>query len=152
MATKNWNEHRPQLAPYVTVKTAASAIEFYTAAFGAHELYRLTMPDGKLGHAELQIGDSRLMLSDEHPDAGALSPVSIGGTPVSLHLYVPDVDACVARAVSLGASVLRAVKDEFYGDRTGMVVDPFGHKWHLSTRQESVEPQEMQRRLDAMFE
>jgi PhnB protein len=140
------------LAPYLIVKGAAGAIEHYIAAFGAREIYRLVEPSGKVGHAELEIGRSRFMLADEYPDWGALSPVTVGGTPVSLHLYVDDVDAVVARAVDAGATVLRAVKDEFFGDRTAQVMDPFGHKWHLATHKEDVSPAEMQRRMDAAFE
>jgi PhnB protein len=139
------------LTPYLVVKDATRAIEFYKAAFGATELFRLTDPQGKVGHAELTIRDSLLMLADEFPDFGALSPASIGGSPVSIHLYVDDVDRVVAGAAAAGATVLRAVKDEFYGDRSGVLADPFGHKWHLATRKEVVSPQEMQRRWSAMF-
>lgn len=142
----------PALAPYLIVKGAARAIEHYIEAFGAKELYRLVEPSGKIGHAELEIGRARLMLADEYPDWGALSPVTVGGTPVSLHLYVDDVDAVMVRAVDAGATLLRAVKDEFFGDRTGQVMDPFGHKWFLATRKERVTPAEMQRRMDAAFE
>ena len=140
------------LAPYLIVKGAARAIEHYVAAFGAKEIYRLVEPGGKVGHAELEIGGSRFMLADEYPDWGALSPVTIGGSPVSLHLYVDDVDRVVARALEAGATLLRAVKDEFFGDRTGQVMDPFGHKWFLATHKEDVSPEEMQRRMDAAFE
>jgi len=144
--------HSHPLAPYLIVKGAARAIEHYVEAFGAKEIYRLCEPSGKVGHAELEIGSSRFMLADEYPDWGALSPITVGGSPVSLHLYVDDVDAVVARAVACGATLLRAVKDEFFGDRTGQVVDPFGHKWFLATRKEQVSPEEMQRRMDAAFE
>jgi PhnB protein len=138
------------LSPYLVVKGAARAIEFYRVAFGARELYRLRDPGSdRLGHAELDVLGSRLMLADEYPDFGALSPISVGGSPVSLHLYVEDVDATFARAVAAGATVLRPLKDEFFGDRTGMVADPFGHRWHLATRKEAVSPEEMQRRWDA---
>ena len=147
---KNATE-RQALTPYLIVKDAAKAIEFYRTAFDAKELFRLTEPQGRIGHAELQIGDSPLMLADEYPDFGALSPPSIGGSPVSIHLYVDDVDRVVERATAAGATVLRPVKDEFYGDRAGMVADPFGHKWHLATRKEDVSPQEMQKRWSAMF-
>lgn len=133
--------------PYVIVKGAARAIEFYSQAFGAREIYRLCEPgNGKVGHAELAIGSGKLMLADEYPDWGALSPVSLGGTPFSLHLYVADVDAAVRHAVSCGATVLRAPKDEFFGDRSALLIDPFGHQWQLATRHEQVTPQEMQRR------
>jgi PhnB protein len=142
---------RQALTPYLIVKDAAKAIEFYKRAFGAQELFRLTEPQGRIGHAELQIRDSLLMLADEHRDFGALSPASIGGSPVSIHLYVDDVDRVVEGAASRGATILRQVKDEFYGDRTGMIADPFGHKWHIATRKEEVSPEEMQRRWSAMF-
>jgi PhnB protein len=138
------------LTPYLIVKGAARAIEFYKAAFGATELFRLEGPDGSIGHAEIRIVDSLLMLADEHPDFGALSPASVGGSPVNLHLYVDDVDAWVARATAAGATLLRAVKDEFYGDRTGMIADPFGHKWHVATHKEDVTTDQMQERLNGM--
>jgi PhnB protein len=125
--------HRQALTPYLIVKGASHAIDFYTRAFGAKELFRLDGPDGRVGHAEIRIRDSILMLADEHPDFGALSPLSVGGSPVNLHLYVDDVDGTVERAVSAGAVILRAVKNEAYGDRTGMIVDPYGHRWHVAT-------------------
>jgi len=138
------------LTPYIIVKGAVRAIQFYTEAFGARELYRLSDPtSGKIGHAELAIGTGKLMLADEYPDWGAVSPASLGGTPVSLHLYVSDVDTAVQRATALGATVLRAPKDEFFGDRAAMLIDPFGHQWQLATRRETVTPEEMQRRWDA---
>lgn len=124
---------RQALTPYLIVKDAPRAIEFYARAFEAEEVFRLDDPDGRVGHAEIRIGDSHLMLADEHPDFGALSPISIGGSPVNLHLYVDNVDGVVDRAAAAGAVVLRSVKNEFYGDRTGMIVDPFGHRWHLAT-------------------
>ena len=139
------------LTPYLVVKGADAAIRFYMAVFGAHEDFRLVEPGGKVGHAELLIGDSPLMLADEYPDFGALGPASIGGTPVGLQLYVPDVDATIALAEAQGATLLRAAKDEFYGDRSGVVVDPFGHRWHLATRKEQVTLQQMQARWSAML-
>jgi PhnB protein len=139
------------LSPYLIVKGAPRAIEFYCKAFGAKELFRLAEPSGKIGHAELTIGRARFMLADEYPDFGALSPVSIGGTPVSIHLYVDDVDEMVGRATAAGATILRAVQDEFFGDRTGLLIDPFGHKWHLASRKENVPPAEMQRRMNAAY-
>jgi PhnB protein len=139
------------LTPYLIVKGAVDAIEFYKRAFGAEELFRLIGPDRKVGHAELRFGDSVMMLADEWPDFGALSPASIGGSPVSVHLYVDDVDRVVERAVGAGATVLRPVKDEFYGDRAGMIADPFGHRWQVATRKEDVSPAEMQRRWGALF-
>lgn len=137
----------PALSPYIVVKGAARAIEFYRASFGATELFRLRDPGGdRIGHAELEIQGCRLMLADEYPDFGALGPVTIGGSPVTLHLYVDDVDAVVAQAVNAGATVLRPLKDEFYGDRTAMLADPFGHRWSVATKREDVSPAEMQRR------
>jgi PhnB protein len=139
------------LTPYLVVREAAKAIDFYKKAFGARELFRLAEPSGKIGHAELTVGDGRMMIADEYPDFGALGPVSIGGTPVSLHLYVDDVDAVVERAAQAGATILRPVKDEFFGDRTGTLSDPFGHRWQIATRKEEVTPAEMQQRWSAMF-
>ena len=144
------NPHQP-LAPYLIVKDAAKAIAFYVQAFGAVEKFRLCEPSGKIGHAEIDVAGGLILLADEYPDFGALSPPSIGGTPVSIHLYVSDVDAVVARATAAGATVLRPLKDEFFGDRVAMIADPFGHKWHLATNKEHVTPAEMQRRMDAMY-
>ncbi len=137
--------------PYLIASDAAGAIEFYQQAFGATELMRIPAPGGKVGHAEIQIGDSRLMLADEAPQCSALSPKTIGGTPVSLMLYVPDVDAMFARAVSLGAKVLRPVQDQFYGDRSGSLTDPFGHQWTIATHVEDVPPDELAKRAAALF-
>jgi PhnB protein len=139
------------LTPYLIVREAAKAIDFYKKAFGARELFRLAEPSGKIGHAELTVGESRMMIADEYPDFGALGPVSIGGTPVSLHLYVDNVDAVVERAAQAGATILRPVKDEFFGDRTATLSDPFGHRWQIATRKEAVSPAEMQKRWSAMF-
>lgn len=141
-------KHLSALSPYLTVKGAAAAIDFYRAAFGAVEQFRLTQPDGRIGHAELRIGGSTVMLSDEWPDFGALSPPSIGGSPVKLHLYVDDCDAVVAHAVAAGATLMRPVVDQFCGDRSGMIADPFGHSWFVATLKEQVAPAEMQRRWD----
>jgi PhnB protein len=133
--------------PYIIVRGAAEAIEFYKEAFGASEIYRLCEPgSGKIGHAELTLGTGKLMLADEYPEPGALSPRTLGGTPVSLHLYVADVDEAVMRATRRGASVQMPAKDEFFGDRVAILLDPFGHQWQLATRKEDVAPQEMQRR------
>ena len=141
--------HRQALTPYLIVGAAARAIEFYRQAFGAEELLRLDTPDGRVAHAEIRIGDSRVMLADEHPDFGALSPISVGGSPVNLHLYVDDVDRVVEKAASAGAVILRPVRNEFYGDRTGMIVDPFGHRWQLATAVEVVSTEEMKARYEA---
>lgn len=138
------------LTPYLILDGAAEAIAYYKAAFGATELMRLPMPGGKIGHAELQIGDSRFMLADEFPEMGARGPKSIGGSPVGLCLYLPDVDAAFARAVAAGGTVERPVADQFYGDRAGTLVDPFGHKWTLATHTEDVSAEEMARRMAGM--
>jgi PhnB protein len=134
------------ITPYLVVKGGARAIEFYCRAFGATELMRMAEPDGRIGHAELRIGDSVLMLADEYPEIGARSPQTVGGAPVSILLYVPDVDATVARALEAGATLTRPVADQFYGDRTGGVTDPFGHVWYVATHMEDVSPEEMKRR------
>lgn len=141
----------PRLSPYLVVKDANRAIAYYTQVFGAKERMRLAEPSGKVGHAELTLAGAQLMIADEHPDFGALSPVTVGGTPVSLHLYVDDVDATVALAVEHGATLLREIKDEFYGDRTGMLADPFGHRWHVSTVKYTLSDEELQARWKAMF-
>jgi PhnB protein len=137
------------VTPYLIVRDAARAIEFYQRAFGAKELFRMAGPGGRVEHAELQIGDSRVMLADESPEMGARSPQSIGGTPVTIHLYVDDVDAVTQRAVDAGAQLMRQVADQFYGDRNGSVADPFGHMWWISTHKEDVPPDEMKRRVAA---
>jgi len=139
------------LTPYICCANAASAIEFYQRAFGAEEMMRLTEPSGRIGHAELKIAGAPLMLSDEYPDYGVRSPKAFGGTPMSLHLYVDNVDAVFAQAVAAGAKVLRGLEDQFYGDRSGTLLDPFGHRWTLATHKEEVAPEEMQRRWDAML-
>jgi PhnB protein len=135
--------------PYLIVKGAARAIEFYKKAFGATELMRMTQPDGRIGHAEIKIGDSPIMLADEFPEMGSRSPESLGGSPVSVLLYVQDVDAVFKQAVAAGAKVTRPVKDQFYGDRSGGVTDPFGHQWYVATHKEDVSPEEMHRRASA---
>lgn len=150
MATKSVESTAGALSPYLIVKGAARAIDFYVRCFGARELYRLCDPGSdRIGHAELELGTGRMMLADEYPDFGALSPPTVGGTPVSLHLYVADVDRTLEQATAAGATVLRPAKDEFFGDRTSLVLDPFGHRWHLSTRREEVSPEEMQKRWNA---
>jgi PhnB protein len=137
------------VTPYLSIKGAANAIEFYKKAFGAREVMRMAQPDGRLGHAELQIGDSRIMLADEFPDMNFRSPHSIGGTPVHLHLYVEDVDAVVTQAVAAGAKVLRPVQDQFYGDRSGSLADPHGHVWHVATHTEDLSMEEIEKRAAA---
>jgi PhnB protein len=133
----------------VTPYLAAAALEFYQRAFDARERMRMPAPGGKVGHAEFEIGGSCIMLADEYPDMGFRSPKAIGGTPVTLHLYVEDVDAVARQAVAAGAREVRPVKDQFYGDRTGTVEDPFGHVWHIATHKEDVSPEELKRRADA---
>ncbi|MBV1797251.1 VOC family protein [Siccirubricoccus sp. G192] len=135
---------------YLIVEGAAAALDFYARAFGAREVMRLPAPGGRIGHAEIEIGDSRVMLADECPEMDARAPAAYGGSPVTLHLYVRDVDAVVARAVAAGAEVRRPVQDQFYGDRSGTLRDPFGHVWHLATHVEDVPPEEIQRRMQAM--
>ena len=137
------------ITPYLIVRGAAKALDFYTKAFGAHELMRFEMEGGLLGHAEMKIGDSIVMLADESPQMGYKSPQSYGGTPVSLCLYVEDVDARVNQAVGAGAKVMRPVQDQFYGDRSGTVVDPFGHVWTLATHKEDLTMEEMKKRAAA---
>ena len=135
--------------PYLIIGGAAAAIEFYKKAFGATELFRFPAPGGKIGHAEIKIGDSPIMLADEYPEMGYKGPQSLGGSPVSLMIYVEDVDSIFNQAVAAGASVKEAVQDKFYGDRTGTLTDPFGHVWHVSTHKEDVSVEEMERRAKA---
>ena len=139
----------PTLTPYLMVRGAAQAIAFYQQAFGAQERMRMPGPDGTVGHAELTIGDSLIMLADEMPGMGNPSPQALNGTPVGFALYVEDVDAAFARAVAAGATVLQPLEDKFYGDRAGTVVDPFGHHWYLMMHIEDVSPDEMQKRAAA---
>lgn len=133
------------VTPYLIVNGAREAIEFYKRAFGASEIMRMDQGD-KIGHAEIQIGDSRIMLADEFPTMNIRGPRSIGGTPVSIMIYVEDVDAVVARAVDAGAKLERPVKDQFYGDRSGSIEDPYGHIWHIATHKEDLTPEEISRR------
>ena len=135
--------------PYLIIGGAGDAIEFYKKAFGATELFRFPTPDGKIGHAEIKIGDSPIMLADEFPEMGYKGPQSLGGSPVSIMIYVEDVDTIFNQAVAAGATVKEAVTDKFYGDRLGTVTDPFGHVWHISTHKEDVSIEEMQKRAQA---
>jgi len=137
------------VTPYLIVKDAAKAIEYYTKVFGAKEIFRMDGPNGKVGHAELQIGNARIMLADENPSMGQghSSATSIGSSPVSLYLYIPDVDRVVERAVAEGAKIIKPIQDQFYGDRSGFVQDPFGHFWGIATHVEDVSPQEMEERM-----
>ena len=151
MATKSVPDGYHSVTPYLIIKGAAKAIEFYKQAFGASELMRMEGPDGRIGHAEIKIGDSPIMLADEYPEIGYRSPAALGGTPVSIMLYVEDVYTLFPRAVAAGAKVLQPVQDQFYGDRSGTVADPFGHVWTLATHKEDLSPEEMRRRgEDAM--
>ena len=136
------------VTPYLCCKDAAAAIDFYKKAFGATEVMRIDN-EGNVGHAEIQIGDSRVMLADEFPEIGFLSPATVGGSPVMIHLYVEDVDTTANRAVAAGAKVTRPVADQFYGDRGGQFQDPFGHKWYVSTHTEDLTPEEIEKRAAA---
>jgi len=145
-------EGYPQVTPYLVVDGANAAIEFYAKVFGTRERIRLPGPDDTVGHAELQLGDSLIMLADEAPQVGARGPKAVGGTPVTISVYVDDVDGVVDRAASAGAKVLRPVEDQFYGDRVGQFEDPFGHRWSVATHVEDVPPDEMARRAAEMTE
>ena len=149
MPVKSIPEGYHSVTPYLIVRGAADAIEFYKKAFGAVELFRMPAPGGKIGHAEIKVGDSPIMLADEHPEIGYNGPQSLGGSPVSLMIYVDDVDAVFNRAVEAGAVVKEAPQDKFYGDRMGTLTDPYGHRWHVATHQEDVSPEEMERRAKA---
>ena len=137
------------VTPYLIVDGAAAALEFYTKAFGAKEIFRMPAPGGRIGHAEIMIGDSHIMLADEHPEIGAKGPKTIGGSPISIMLYVEDVDAVAKQAEAAGAKITRPVADQFYGDRTGGLEDPFGHTWYVATHIEDVSEEEMQKRMEA---
>ena len=134
------------VTPYLYERNAAAAIDFYKNVFGAEEVLRMPGPDGKIAHAELNIGDSRVMLADENPKMNALGPLSLGGCSSSLYVYVPDVDSVVKRAEGAGATLTRPVKDQFYGDRSGAFADPFGYVWHVATHVEDVSPEEIGKR------
>jgi len=140
----------PQVTPYLIVDDANAAIEFYDTVLGTTERVRMGAPSDKIGHAELQLGDSLIMLADEFPEMGALSPKTVGGTPVTISVYVDDVDAAYERALQAGAKSVRPLENQFYGDRTGQFEDPFGHRWSVSTHVEDVPPDEMQRRAAEM--
>jgi PhnB protein len=140
----------PRLTPYLCVDGAGAAIDFYIKVFGATERMRLPGEDGKIGHAELQLDDAVIMLADEHPEMGILSPKSIGGTAVTISVYVEDVDDTFRRALDAGATARRSPENQFYGDRAGQFEDPFGHRWSIATHVEDVPPQEMERRAAEM--
>jgi PhnB protein len=149
MAVRPIPDGYDQAIPYLACRDAAKALEFYARAFGATELMRMAAPDGRIGHAEIKIGRAVIMLSDEHPEINVLSPQALGGTPVGIHVYVEDVDALHARAVAAGATIERPLADQFYGDRSVTLVDPFGHRWFFATHKEDVAPDEMKRRAEA---
>jgi PhnB protein len=149
MAAKPIPEGYHTATPCLIVKGAAEAIEYYKKAFGARELMRFAAPGGKVGHAEIKIGNSPIMLADEYPDMGFRGPQSLGGTAASILLYVEDVDRLFAQAIAAGGKVDRPVKDQFYGDRSGTLKDPFGHVWTIATHKEDLSPEEMHRRAAA---
>lgn len=148
MSVKPVPEDYPRVTPYLCVDGAAAALDFYVSVLGATERMRMPAPDGKIGHAELQLGNSVIMLADEFPDMGFRGPKAVGGTPVTMHVYVEDVDAVFAGALAKGATELKAVKNEFYGDRTGQFEDPFGHRWNVSSHVEDVPEDEMAKRAE----
>jgi PhnB protein len=151
MAVKPIPDGYHTVTPYLIVKGAANALEFYKKAFGAIELFRMPGPDGCVGHAEIKIGDSPIMMADEHPQMGYRGPQSLGGTTVSICLYVDNVDARFNQAVAAGATVFRPVQDQFYGDRSGTVTDPFGHVWTIATHKEDLTPEQVHQRMQEMM-
>ena len=149
MSVKPIPEGYHTVTPYLIVKGAAKALDFYKAAFGATELVRMPGPDGRICHAEIKIGDSHIMLAEECPEMGAKDPQTLGGSPIGICLYVEDVDTRYAQAIAAGGTVKRAVQNQFYGDRSGCLIDPFGHNWTIGTHIEDVAPEEMSRRMAA---
>jgi len=150
MSTKTLAVH--EVYPYLRLRRAAEAIEFYKTAFGAEELFRLVEPSGRIGHAEIRIGVTTLMLSEEYPEMGIVGPEALGGTTFSIHLHVDDADAWIDRAVKAGATVARPAADAFYGERSGAIRDPFGHEWLIGHQIEEVSTEEMQQRYTALFD
>jgi PhnB protein len=146
---KSIPDYYPRVTPYLYIDGASSAIDFYCSVLGASERMRMPGPDGKIGHAELEIGDSVIMLADANPDIDVRSPKSIGGTPIALHVYVDNVDSVFGQAIEAGAKQLRPVENQFYGDRSGQFEDPFGHRWNVATHVEDVPPDEMAKRAAA---
>ena len=138
------------VTPYLIIKGASAAIDFYKKSFGAVELMRMDGPDGTIGHAEIKIGDSPIMLADEFEQMGYRSPVAYGGSPVSIMIYVQDVDAIFNQAIAAGGEIQKPLQNQFYGDRSGTLKDPFGHIWHVATHVEDVSPEERQKRMAAM--
>jgi PhnB protein len=151
MTVSNVVPRQARSTPYLIIKGAARALEFYKKAFGATEIMRIPAPEGKVGHAEIKIGAAIIMLADEFPDMNCRSPQSFGGTPVSIMVYVKDVDTFVKQAVSAGVKMLRPVENKFYGDRAGSLEDPFGHQWHFATHVEDVPPDELAKRAEAFM-
>ncbi len=149
MSVKPIPEGYYTVTPYLVVKGAAAALEYYKKAFGAIELVRMPGPDGKIMHAELKIGNSPIMLGDEAPERDVKGPLSLGGSPVGICLYVPDADAMFNAAISAGGKELYPIKNQFYGDRSGTLIDPFGHKWTVATHIEDVSPEDMRKRMEA---
>ena len=147
MAVKPIPEGYHSITPYLIVNGAANALDFYKQAFGAQELFKMADPSGKIGHAEIKIGDSPIMLADEFPEMGFRGPQTLGGSTVSILLYVEDVDEVFNRAIAAGGTLLKPLKDEFYGDRSGTLTDPFGHVWTVATHKEDVAPEEMEERM-----
>lgn len=141
-------EGYPRVTPYLCVDGAAAAIDFYTSVLGAEERMRMPGPGGKVGHAELLFGDAVVMLADEYPEMDVRSPTSIGGSPVTLHVYVEDVDRVFEQAIAAGATEVRPVENQFYGDRSGFFLDPFGHQWNVASHVEDVPPEEMTKRMN----
>ena len=139
------------VTPYLGVRDEVAAVDFYSRAFGAELVMKLTMPDGKYAHAEIKIGDSHIMMAEENPEWGNKSPATLGGSPVSFMVYMPDVDAAFARALAAGCTQVRPIEDQFYGDRTGTLKDPYGFQWSLGTHIEDVSEAEGQKRMEAMF-
>jgi PhnB protein len=152
MATKAIPDGYHSVTPYLIIKGAAAAIDFYKRAFGATELMRMPSPDGRIGHAEIKIGDSAIMLADEHPQMGYRSPQTLGGSAVSMMVYVDRVDDVFKKAVEMGAKELQPVQDQFYGDRSGTLQDPFGHTWTIATHMEDIPPEEMRKRAEKFMQ
>ena len=144
-------EDRHTVTPYLTIKNAGAAIEFYKQVFGATEKMRMAEPDGKVGHAEIEIGNARIMISDEYPELGVLGPQTLGGTTTGFHILVEDVDAVFSAAIAAGAIEHKAVSDQFYGERSGKLADPFGHVWYIATVKEELSDEEVQKRYEALM-
>ena len=151
MTVKSIPEGYHSVTPYLSIKGAAAAMEFYERAFNAEEIFRLIAPDGKIGHAEIKIGDSPIMLADACDQGAFRPPAELSGTSIGMHVYVKDVDALFAQAIKAGAKAVRPVQDQFYGDRTGTLEDPYGHVWFLATHKEDLTPDEIHRRAEEMY-